>query len=101
MLMIVKMKTEKIEETSDLEGKTILIVDTGPIKKRFIFQKLKKMGLRVIVVNKEKNWATPYVDHWIISDTTDHRETIANIETFIKENPQDKISGALTFWEDD
>jgi len=99
--MIVKMKTEKIEETSDLEGKTILIVDTGPIKKRFIFQKLKKMGLRVICVNKEKNWAAPYVDHWILNDTTDHRETISNIEFYIKENPDDKISGVLTFWEDD
>lgn len=94
------MKTEKIEETSDLEGKTILVVDTGPIKKRFIFQKLKKMGLKVVCVNKEKNWATPYVDHWVLSDTTNHRETIANIELFIKENPNDKINGVLTFWED-
>lgn len=94
------MKREKSEETTDLEGKAILIVDTGPIKKRFIFQKLKKMGLRVICVNKEKNWAAPYVDHWILSDTTNHRETISSIEFFLKENPNEKISGVLTFWED-
>lgn len=95
------MKTEKSEDTTELEGKTILVVNTGSIKKRFIFQKLKKLGLKVVVVNKEKNWAAPYVDNWIISDTTNHRETISSIETFIKENPLFKINGALTFWEDD
>lgn len=89
------------EDNSDLEGKTILIVNTGPIKKRFILQKLKKLGLKVVVLNKEKNWATPYVDHWILADTTNYRESISAIENFISSNQNVKINGVLTFWEDD
>lgn len=95
-----KIIREKDENSLVLNGKTILIVDTGSIKKRFIFQKLKKIGLKIICVNKEKNWAAPYVDHWIFADTTNHRETISAIELFIKENPDTKINGVLTFWED-
>ena len=82
-------------------GNTILLVNTGSSKKRFILQKLKKMGLTVVVLNKEKNWAQGYVDHWILADTSDHRESIAAVGKFISENPKIKINGALTFWEDD
>ena len=37
-------------ENQELKEKTILIVDTGPLKKKFIFQKLKKS---VSVQNQE------------------------------------------------
>lgn len=87
--------------TEGFSGKTLLVINTGWSKKRFIFQKLKKLGLNVIVLNKEKNWAQPYVDHWIIADTTNHREAITAVEKFISDNPETKINGALTFWEDD
>lgn len=90
---------EKDESSSILKKKTILIVDTGSVKKRFIFQRLKKMGLKIICVNKEKNWAAPYVDYWILSDITNHRETISGIELFIKESLDNKIDGVLTFYE--
>jgi len=86
---------------SDIRNGTILVVNTGYSKKRFIFQRLKKLGLIIIVLNKEKNWAQNYVDHWIIADTTDHREAISVLEKFISDNPKIKIDGALTFWEDD
>ncbi|KKQ01804.1 MAG: D-alanine-D-alanine ligase-like protein [Candidatus Roizmanbacteria bacterium GW2011_GWA2_36_23] len=91
----------KLEENSDLENKNLLIVNTGFIKKRFIFQKLKKLGIKVILLNKEKNWAQPYVDHWIIADTTNHRESISAIENFIQTNRNISLEGAITFWEDD
>ena len=84
-----------------LENKTVLVVNTGPIKKRFILQKLKKLGLKVIVLNKEKNWAQAYVDYWILADPTNHRESISAIENFLSTNPKIKIDGVITFWEDD
>jgi D-alanine-D-alanine ligase len=84
-----------------LKDKTILLINTGSLKKRFILQKLKKLGLRVVVLHKEKNWAQPYVDHWILADTNDHQESISAVANFLKKNPNVRVDGALTFWEDD
>lgn len=84
-----------------LRGKTLLLVNTGSPKKRFILQRLKKLGLWLVVLNKEKNWALPYVDEWITADTTNHKEAIQAVEKFLVETPKIKLDGALTFWEDD
>jgi len=81
-------------------NKTILLVHTGWIKKRFIFQRLKKMGLKIFVLNKEKNWAQNYVDGWILSDPTDYPTSLEKVKQFLKENPDIKFDGVLTFWED-
>ena len=84
-----------------LKGKTILVINTGPIKKKFIFQRLKKLGLNVIVLHKEKNWVNPYVTSWILADTTNHSESIRALESFITNNRDIQIDGVITFWEDD
>ncbi len=88
-------------DTQSFKDKTLLVVNTGYIKKKFIFQKLKKLGLTIICLNKEKNWAAPYIDEWILADTYNHRESIQAIEHYLRNNPSIKIDGALTFWEDD
>ncbi|MBL7158964.1 ATP-grasp domain-containing protein [Candidatus Microgenomates bacterium] len=59
------------------------------------------MGLKVIVLNREKNWAQPYVDYWIIADNTNHNEAIQAIQEFLTTNPKINLDGAITFWEDD
>lgn len=82
-------------------NKTLLVVNTGSIKKRFIFQKLKKLGLKIIVLNPEKNWAQPYVDHFILADNYNHTESLDRLQEFLTSHPQVKIDGAITFWEDD
>ncbi|MBU2101545.1 ATP-grasp domain-containing protein [Patescibacteria group bacterium] len=87
--------------THQLAGKTIILVNTGPTKKRFIFQRLKKNNIKIICLNKEKNWAQPYVDHWILADNANHSESISAVKEFIVNNPDIKIGGVLTFWEDD
>ena len=84
-----------------LHGKILLVVNTGSIKKKFIFQKLKRLGIKIVVLNKEKNWAQPYVDHWILADNYNHEEVIEKIKSFLVENPEIKIAGAVTYWEDD
>ncbi len=86
---------------NDFSDKTILLVNTGFIKKRFILQRLKKLGLKIVCLNSEKNWAQAYVDHWIIADNTNYREAIAAVKDFISSNPEIHIDGVLTFWEDD
>ncbi|OGH68417.1 MAG: hypothetical protein A3I29_03235 [Candidatus Magasanikbacteria bacterium RIFCSPLOWO2_02_FULL_44_11] len=88
-------------ENSTLNKKTLLLVNTASKKKKFIIQRLKKLGIKLVVLNKEKNWADQYVDHWIFSDTYNHNESIAAIQSFIKTHPKVKIDGVITFWEDD
>lgn len=88
-------------KTDELKGKTILVVGTGYAQKRFILQKIKKLGMKIVMINKEKNWAASYVDYWIISNTTNHGETIQALENFSSDNPNIKISGVYTYWEDD
>jgi len=85
----------------ELKGKTLLIVGTGYSQKRFVFQAIKRLGITTVVINKEKNWAAPYVDHWIIANNSNHSDAIQTLENFINENPKIKIDGAITYWEDD
>jgi len=85
-----------------LHGRTILLVNTGSIKKRFTVQRLKKLGLCVVVLNKDKPaWAQPYVDHWILADNLNHNEALQAVQLFVSSNPNVKIEGVVTFWEDD
>lgn len=91
----------RYKQNNFLQGRTLLVVNTGSIKKRFILQRLKKLGLRLVVLNKEVNWAQQYVDHWILADNAAHNEAIQAVDNFIKTNPHIPLEGVLTFWEDD
>ena len=82
-------------------GKTILLVNTGSVKKKFILKRLKKLGVVLVCLNKEKNWAQPYVDHWILTNNANHPKAIEDTENFLASNPSIKINGVVTFWEDD
>jgi hypothetical protein len=84
-----------------LKGKNLLLVNTGSTHKRHVLKRLKQLELNIIALNKEKNWAQPYVDHWIITDNTNHQMALNALDQFIKDNPEIKIDGVLTFWEDD
>lgn len=92
---------EGVEVASGLKGKTLLLVNTGSQKKKFIIQKLKKLGMIIVVMNAKKNWAEPYADYWILTDMSNHDGAIEAVHTFAKEHPEVRIDGALTFWEDD
>jgi len=86
-------------EPLPLANKTILVINTGSLKKRFILQKIRKIpGLRIVVAHVEKNWADKYVDEWIITDTTKHAETLKTIDEYLKTH---RVDGVITFWEDD
>ncbi len=81
--------------------KTILLVHSGSESKYFIANVLKKMGLRVICLNREKVEALDNsVDHWILSELNDHKESIEAVKEFLKENKKIKIDGVITFWDE-
>lgn len=86
---------------NELLGRVILLVNTGSLRKKFILQKLRRTGVKIVVLNKEKNWAEPYVDEWILSDTSDHEKSIKAVEDFVNGGGVHRIEGVVTFWEDD
>jgi len=59
------------------------------------------MELTVVALNKEKNWADGYVDHWVLADTNNHSQALEALDSFLTANPAVKIDGVITFWEDD
>ena len=83
-----------------LEGKTLLLVHTSTHKDRSFFQIFKKMGLTLVVLNKEKNQAAHYVDHWIHADLTNYNDCIQSTKRWMNRHSDIKIDGVLNFWEE-
>ncbi len=92
------MATPNQEE--ELAGRTLLLVNPGSERKRFVLQRLKKLGLRLVVLNATENWAKPYADRWILADLTRTDETLEAVRLFCVNQPDLRPEGALTFWED-
>src|SRR6185295_7291481 len=71
---------------------------SGPPRKRFILQRAKQLGVKVVLLQKEANWAGRYADHTILADPWDHEQAVAAVERFQQD---EKLDGAVTFWEED
>lgn len=98
---VIRKLSERVLSPKDgIAGRTVLLVNTGSIKKRFILQRLKRSGVRLVALNREKNWAEPYVEDWILADTTKHAQALAAVQRYCESHPG-LIEGAVTFWEDD
>ena len=97
-----KTLTDRVlSKNSKVAGRTILLVNTGSTKKKFILQRLSHIGVKLVVLNKEKNWAEPYVSEWILADTGNHSEAMRAVKDFMNKRPEIRIEGVVTFWEDD
>ena len=91
-----------MSNSKPLRGRTLLVVNSGSIKKRFTIQRLKKLGAKLLVLNKERpTWALNYVSHWIIADTDNHKESLERLKLFLHNHPEIRPDGVITFWEDD
>lgn len=84
----------------DLAGRTLLIVNPGSERKRFILQKLKRLGLRLVILNSAENWARPYADRWILADLSRPAACVEAVRAFCTQHPDWRPDGALTYWED-
>jgi D-alanine-D-alanine ligase len=90
-------ETAAAQETAvDLKGKTLLLISSASPTKRFIYQRLKALGVRIILLSSENSWASRYADVQLTANTLDQAEVLGKVEEFLKEN---KIDGVLTFWE--
>jgi D-alanine-D-alanine ligase len=80
-----------------LKGKTLLLISSGAPTKRFIFQRLKALGAKLVLLSPETTWAARYADATVTADPLDESECLAAVEGILKDTP---IDGALTFWEE-
>lgn len=87
---------------SGFAGKTVLFVNSGGKKKRFTIERAKKLGATIVLLDKSAGSCKQnIVDHFIEADTFNHEECIKKVEAFLRHQPNVKIDGAITFWEDD
>ncbi|HKX57260.1 MAG TPA: ATP-grasp domain-containing protein, partial [Xanthomonadales bacterium] len=84
-----------------LEGRVLLVVNTGNRKKRFTLRRLHELGCRLIIMHKQVNWARTYAEQWILTDTADHTASLRAMNDFFAQQPDLKADGVITFWEDD
>ncbi len=86
---------------ANIQSQTLLLVHAGNTGKRFIVQKLKKMGVTIVCLNRERvHSLEAYVDHWIIADLNNNKECVESIREFNAHHPRNRIDGAMTFWEE-
>jgi len=80
-------------------NKTILLVNTGFPSKEFILKRIKELGVNIIVLHKQINWAEPYISHWIFTDVSNHDQALHDLSDFLTLHPAVKIDGVITFCE--
>src|SRR3989344_9579934 len=81
-----------------LEGKKLLIVNSGYRRKEFILKRIQELGCSIILLHKEKNWAQKYADALILADTSNQTESLEAVQKYAQRH---RIDGVVTFWEDD
>ncbi len=84
-----------------LQGRRLLVINTGSRKKRFTLRRLHELGCQLIILHATENWARSYTDHWILADTNDHAAALTAVDAFVTANPELRPEGVVTFWEDD
>lgn len=83
------------------KDKVILLVNSGSLRKKFILEKIKKLGIIVVCLDdKKKDFAIPYIDHWILTDLMNDNGCLKAVKNFIVNNPDLHIDGAITFWDE-
>lgn len=93
-------------DNAPLKGKTVLLVNTGSNTstgddhKKFIYKRIGELGVDVVALNKVCNLRTKYVRHWILANPSNHDNAIRAIEEFLANNPDCRIDGVVTFYED-
>ena len=83
------------------KNKIILLVNSGSLRKKFVLEKIKKLGIVIVCLDdKKKDFALPYVDYWILADLMNEKECLKVAKEFTVSNPNLHIDGAITFWDE-
>ena len=80
------------------QSKTILILNSGTTRRRFVFETAKRLGLKTVVLNDRTNWGSRLADDFIVADNYNHAKVLNLLRAYL---PKHKIDGVVTFEEDD
>lgn len=80
------------------QSKTILILNSGTTRRRFVFETAKRLGLKTVVLNDRTNWASRFADDFIVADNYNHAKVLNLLRAYL---PKHKIDAVVTFEEDD
>jgi D-alanine-D-alanine ligase len=80
----------------ELKTKTLLVISSPSPKKKFIYQRLKELGPKMILMSSEANWVSKLTDGFVECDPLDEPACVAKVEELVKTQ---KIDGVITFWE--
>jgi biotin carboxylase len=86
-------------DRAQFAGKTLLIVGTGGPARGPVFERIRSLGLvRVICLNATRNWATPYIDDWILANPSDPAGgAVAAVQELLAGAHAPVIDGVVTF----
>lgn len=82
--------------TAELTTKTLLVISSPQPRKKFIYNRLRELGARMILLSSEPNWVSKLTESFIEVDPLDEVACIAKVTEFVKTQ---KIDGVITFWE--
>lgn len=83
------------DASAELKGKTLLVIASNKPAKRYLYERLRALGVKLAVISSEGSSAARFADHFL-SSPLETQEALAKVEEFLRDN---KIDGALTFWE--
>ena len=89
-------ETAAPDAPADLKTKTFLVISSPNPKKKFIYQRLKELGSKMILMSSEANWVSKMTDGFVECDPLDEVACVAKVEELVKTQ---KIDGVITFWE--
>jgi len=91
-----------------LKGKRVVIVGAGYNGKRFIFEKAKKLGVEIVLVDKKTPFVNELIRDGLISelietDNAKPKEALVSAKKKLLKSARKngKLDGIATFWEDD
>ena len=82
--------------STDLKSKTLLVISSPQPKKKFIYNRLKELGPKIILLAAEENWVSKLADGFLQADPLDEVACAAKVEELVKTT---KVDGVITFWE--
>lgn len=84
-----------------LTGRTLLLVHAGSVRKKFILERLKELGVTLVCLHKEKMLlAEPYIEHWITADLSSAETCLEQVNAFLVRHSEIRIEGVITFWDE-
>jgi carnosine synthase len=88
------------EDVNPLKGKTILLVSTGSERKKFILERMRELGLRIVVLDDHlEPWASTLIDACILIPQGTPLEIV--LKKVKNECLSHGVEGAITFWEEE